>query len=223
MSGADPLADLAQGKAPRATVPSDVYEFVIHAQDTACLVQMVNVFHLLAITPNCTALQIVNDWRVNLESLWVGLFASSIRVQRYEAFNLVPFNTDSYSQTVDVPGSRGVITEPPLVAAIITWRTGQRGRRHRGRTYVGGICTPDVTNGRLNSAAIQANWKAFADGIMARWGAGGTNPDMRFGVWSRVIAGPSPPYDKLALTTISSYTIQDRLGSMGTRRVGRGP
>jgi hypothetical protein len=167
-------------------------------------------------------LQIVNDWRVNLESLWTPLFTSAVRIQRYAAFNLVPFNTDSYSQTVDVPGAQGVITAPALVAGIITWRTGLRGRRYRGRTYVGGVGNSDIVNGRLAPSVVTGRWKAFGDAIMARWGAGGTNLDMRFGVWSRVLGNQKPPHDKAGLTTISSYTIQDRLGSMGTRRVGRG-
>lgn len=223
MSAAE-IAQLAEtGVAPHTTTPGDVYELVLHQYDTACLVQMVNVFHVLAVTPNCTALQIVQDFRQNLEAAWMGIPASSIRLQRYQCFNLVPFQTDIYQQTVDVPGTRGVFTEPPLVAGIITWRTGLLGRRFRGRTYVGGVCTPDVTNGRLNTASINSVWKLFCDAIITRWGAGGSSPDIRLGVWSRVLGGQRPPHNKAGLTIIQSYTVQDRLGSMGTRRVGRGP
>lgn len=222
MSGADAVAARLTGVAPQATTPGDVYEFRVQAEDTACLVQLVNVFHLLAVTPNCTAFQIVQDWKQYLEGPWLGIPASSIRVQLYEAFNLYPFQTDSYKETVDKPGTRSYASEPPLIAGIFTWRTGRMGRRYRGRTYVGGVVTPDVTNGRLNAASIAAAWKTFGDAFMARWGAGGSSNDMRAGVWSRVNGNQKPPHNPAGLTTISSYTIQDRLGSMGTRRVGRG-
>lgn len=209
--------------APLATTPGDVYEFVIQAQDTACAVRCVNVFHVLAVTPNCTALQVVNDWRTNLETEWTDCFAGQVRIQRYLCFNLVPFQTDVYQATVDVPGRQSVTSMPPIVTAIFTWRTGRIGRRYRGRTYMAGVPTPDTLNGSLQPSYIVGRAKTFADKMIGRWGAGGSSPDIRLGIWSRVIGGQQPPHDKTGLTIVQSYTVQSRLGTMGTRRVGRGP
>jgi hypothetical protein len=208
---------------PLATTPGDVYELVMYQRDTGANVQIINVFHLLAVTPLCTALAIVNDWRSALEGHWRNLIGSGSQIQRYQCFNLVPFQTDVYDVTVSLGGLGGVGTMPPLVAGIFTWRTGRIGRRYRGRTYLGGIAPADISGGNLHPSFVSGRAKTFCDQLLARWGPAGTSNDIRFGVWSRVIGHQQPPHDKTGLTTVQSYTIQPALGSMGTRRVGRGP
>ena len=206
-----------------ATAPGDVYEFVIRSRDTAANVQCNNVLHFIALTPSCTALQIVNDFRTNLETQYKAFMTTSVRIERYLAFNLIPFQTDSYEVAVSVPGTRGGGNMPPLVCPIVTWRSGRMGRRYRGRSYLPGLSASDVANGALTGANITSQQFVWASAMMTRYGPTGTNNDFRLGVWSRVNGNQTPPHLPAGFTTVSSFTVQSALGSMGTRRVGRGP
>ena len=49
---------------------------------------------------------------------------------------------------------------PPQLAAVISWRTGEAGRRKRGRTYLGPLTTTAVTGAALNGT--------FADQVTQR-------------------------------------------------------
>jgi len=211
------------GVTPHATAPGDVYEFVIRGQDTSAGVQIVNVFHVLALTPACTANAIIQDFRTNLETEYKNMISSSVIFNRYLAFNLVPFQTDVAEQVINVSGGSVGTPHSTVVAGIITWRSARIGRRYRGRSYIGTLGNAQVTNSRLNGAMTTSALFLFATKMMARWGPTGTSLDMRLGIWSRMNGNQSPPHLAAGLTLVNNFTVQSAVGTMGTRRPGRGP
>ena len=219
-----PKLDLQALEAPGqlASTPGDVYELVVRCRAPNENQVSINVFHLLAVTPNCTANAIIVEWRTYMETTYRKLFASGMQIERYLCFNLVPFQTDVAEQTVSLVGTAASGMLPTVCAAVFTWRTGLLGRRHRGRTYIGGLSTADVGQSRINGASITGNYNPWGNAMIARWGAGGSSPDIRMGVWSRVVGGQSPPHNPAGLTIIQSFVVQPNVATMGTRRVGRG-
>jgi hypothetical protein len=220
---AEAPAELAAPLGPAlASAPGDIYELVIYNQETANNHYAINVFHFKAITSGCTATSLIADFRANMETSYRALLVSAAVINRYVAFNLVPYNTDWAEQRVSLAGTAGATMAPPLVAAIITWRTSLPGRRYRGRTYFGPLTTSDIQNGKILGGVTVGKWNTFGTNMLNRYGATGTSTDTRVGVWSRVLGNQTPPHNAAGFTQITQFQTQTNLGSMGTRRVGRG-
>lgn len=204
------------------SAPGDIYEFVITIQETNTSTYILNVMHFKAITSGCTATSLITDWRTNIETLHRATIASAANIVRYHAFNLVPFSTDFAEQRVNVTGTAGAGLLAPIVSWITTWRSALPGRRYRGRTYWGPMTTSASIGGKLNASTTAGTYFALPNGILTRYGATGVSADTRIGVWSRVLGNQSPPHNAAGFTQITSFTVQANLGSMGTRRIGRG-
>lgn len=206
----------------RVTTPGDVYELVVTCQETATSTYIINVFHFRAVTAGCTATSLIVDWRTNVETAQRAIMSSGANIVRYECFNLIPYSTDWAEQRVTLAGTGGSTPTAALVAWITTWRTTLPGRRYRGRTYWGPISTSFMLGGKINGATTSGPFWALPNAILTRYGATGTSPDTRIGVWSRVNGNQHPPHSPAGFTQIVSFTVQPNLGSMGTRRLGRG-
>jgi len=207
---------------PHVTTAGDIYEMAIYIQESQYLTYIVNVFHFRAINSGLTANSLIVDWRANVETAHRACLHTGAQIVRYNAFNLIPFTTDTAEARPLTFGTAGSQHLPPIVSAVCTWRTSTPGRRYRGRSYIGPLTYADILSGRLQSAAITARFNPFANAILNRYGATGSSTDTRIGVWSRVNGNQSPPHSPAGFTQITSHTIQQNLGSMGTRRIGRG-
>lgn len=73
---------------------------------------------------------------------------------------------------------------PPQLSAVISWRTGEIGRSHRGRTYYGHGSVDDVEWENV-VGGFNDNVVAFADQMVARFCTGGSDPFFRFVIVSR--------------------------------------
>jgi hypothetical protein len=201
----------------------DIYQMTITTQYVTGGVQMNNVFHFRQKGGFLSAINLIGEWRVGCEAEHRACLSSQIHIIKYSARTLVPFNSDFYEATFALAGTDGLTPLPPLVAAIITWRTGLAGRRKRGRSYIGGLDRNEHGgNGTLSPTYVSTRITPFANKVYSVFGSGGTNPNAEIGIWSRLNAGPDPPFDPAGFQVMTSYTVQTRMGSMGTRRLGRG-
>lgn len=204
------------------SAPGDIYELAITQRSIGTTNITVNVFHFRAVTSGCTATSLIADFRSGIESSWRTSHTSDAILERYLAFNLIPYNTDVAEQRTTLPGLNGAIPLPYVVSAIVTWRTALLGRQNRGRTYFGSVLQTDVVNGQITGYNSTSKYQALAQSMLNRYGATGTSPDIRMGVWSRVKGNQTPPHNAAGFTQISSFSVQQNVGSMGTRRRGRG-
>ena len=207
------------------TVAGDVYELVVETIDSTNTTKCLNVFHFRQRgAPVLTAINLVAEWMANVQTEYRAIFANTFAIRRYVAVSLIPYNTDFYEaiQSPTLAGTGGSSSVPSVAAGIITWRTGQPGRRKRGRSYIPGISINNMTNGRLADIFILNTVNAFGNKVLARWGPTGLSTTTEIGVWSRLNAGPDDPYNPAGFTPITAFTAQPAMGSMGTRRYGRG-
>jgi hypothetical protein len=202
----------------------DVYELVIQCTEPTGTVQSINALHFRQKAGFLSAINLIGEWRAACETQYRNLMSSGYAIRRYAARSLIPYNTDFYETFLEptLPGTRGVRLCPLTVAQIITWRTGLPGRRKRGRTYIPGVNNDDQTAGLLTALYVTNTGNAFGNAVMSRFGPGGLSPQTEIGVWSRVNGNQDPPHDPAGFTPITAFTFQQRLGSMGTRRYGRG-
>lgn len=105
------------------------------------------------------------------------------------------------------PGALSGDVLPPANAALISWRTGEKGRRKHGRMYVPGVTETANTNGTLGGAQLTAV-QALAAGILTAYGAGGTAPFYRFVIYSppTILPKPKPPLPVHTDTIVTPVT-----------------
>jgi hypothetical protein len=200
----------------------DIFELVIYQHETVGAVNMANVFHFRSIDPASTCAALIADWIANAQTEWRGCQGSNCFIDKYVCRTLIPFNADYAESPQSLQGSAGSVCIWGAQCAVMTWRTGFPGRRKRGRTYIGGVGNGDVNGARLQNAFLTGRLTTFGNKMIARYGPSGTSTLARFGVWSRLNAGATPPYSPSGFTQVVSFTPQPNLGLMGTRRYGRG-
>lgn len=98
---------------------------------------------------------------------------------------------------------------PPQVAAILSWRTAQVGRRYRGRTYVGGICEGDQAEGTI-TAGLKTRLTTVASLLSDDWPASFTGTLVIY------------HKDSNAVSLINSFVVRDYLYTQRRRTIGRG-
>lgn len=144
---------------------SDVFRLALE-WDTFVGVSPTNIFHVL-----CTATDNVED----IANAFADAFDDTSSINCFNPMNtnfhcrvisVTPLDGSSSATdiTVDNPMD-GVATDAvvPQVAAVVNFKTHQRGSRGRGRMYVGPCSEGKITNGLLDSAVVtlmQSNWQA---------------------------------------------------------------
>jgi hypothetical protein len=130
--------------------------------------------------------------------------------------------------TTDLPAAGGgsAAALPSYASAVISKRTAQGGRSHRGRFYIAGIPEDATTNSTINPGG--AFWTALASFITCVITnfvhpdpAGGTNL-FDLGVYSRKIGGSTFPLGASGFTAVTQLVRVAELGTTRSRKLGRG-
>jgi len=134
-------------------------------------------------------------------------------------------------------GTNGADGLPPQAALVITWLTGNTGRRKRGRAYLGGQSEGNQVEGNWLAAYQTSQGTALTTFLNKYKVSTGTDPTFTLGVWSeRTASGCIPatppakghvnvdtPHPELAFTPVSSAVMRPIVYSQRrrTRGVGR--
>jgi hypothetical protein len=126
---------------------------------------------------------------------------------------------------------------PPQSAMVVTWLTGNTGRRKRGRTYGFGQVEGGQSEGTWTSAWLTSQTTRLDTFINLYRAVSGTSPDFTLAIWSERLASgcvPAPPPNKghvridtphpeLATTPVTAYVLRPTVYSQRrrTRGVGR--
>lgn len=157
---------------------------------------------------------------------WRGSVTPDILFVAVQAIQIHPLGGDSHTRSIQLFGTSlpsGIWSTYPVVnAGVITWRTGNPSRRGRGRMYICGLpMLPYEWDGIRFGSTARSLLTNIATALMNTYGGNPLN-GFEFGVWSRRIAGPTPPYDASAFQQITGFTIQSYIATMGSRRLGHG-
>lgn len=132
--------------------------------------------------------------------------------QDYTSFNAA---SAEYSPGTAIVGTGSGDPLPPQVALVVSWRTDNRGRSYRGRTYLTGLTEFYADNGRMGQTVLTAvdNW---AQGLMTLIQLA----DGDLGVVSFMANGA--PRQAGVFTAISAYRSRDILYTQRRRTIGVG-
>ena len=120
---------------------------------------------------------------------------------------------------------------PTQVALLCSLRTGQAGRRKRGRLYIPGYGVDQMDNGRPRDPLV-STVQGIANQFLALYGAGGSDGLQEWGVFSRVNGGTpipgtspvqyGPPWFLEGFTPITEVIVRDVWATQRRRRIGVG-
>jgi hypothetical protein len=125
---------------------------------------------------------------------------------------------ESYDLAIspNLPGTLNTGGQPANVAAVCTFRTPLRGRSYRGRAYLGGLDSSQISNAtRLTTNAASAIVNAFSGLVDV-----GTPLSLVHAVFSRFHNGT--PRTVGVATEVTQYTIDTAIDSQRRRLYGRG-
>jgi hypothetical protein len=114
---------------------------------------------------------------------WLTLCYSGVKMTQ---INYTPLDGTSLStQIVHTPaGTGGTTSLPPEVAHVLTLRTAQRGRSHRGRIYMPAMAQSNIAAAGDVSPSFVTNFLTQLTGVMGALGNGITAPFWELGVAS---------------------------------------
>lgn len=156
--------------------------------------------------------------------LFVAEAQATLSYTTLEGQMLIPFG--AAPQIVPIsPAWAGAGAEQPLpmsVALVITKRTNFIGRRARGRMYLPGWGADDHGGAGIWDPTFLGVKQGNANALVAQYGLGGVDADYEFGVWSRLNAGPPPPFDLAGFTAVTALTAQSVMRTQRRRQAGVG-
>lgn len=120
-------------------------------------------------------------------------------------------------------GAIGGAPAPNAMAVVVTLRTGTAGKSHRGRMYIPGVSTGQLTdNGNKVNPVSLPDLQTVFDNLVGIFGdAAGTDPTFAWGIYSKVIGGSSP-YTVAGWQPVDNCVVRPILGNQRRRRIGVG-
>jgi hypothetical protein len=204
---------------------NDIYKLVIHQRQHGQ--EVINKLHFLqdSISPGNLSQDLADDFRTNMDTAIRQRAHTDFVFEYIEVQRIVPFG-DGAAISAWPANTKGTWGAPyPLgsgtLAEVITIHSSQVGRRRRGRIYLAGHNRDQVENGLWRSEATTKT-QTFATALATRYMVLPTPSFWVLGVWSRVIAGPNPPFSTDAFTRASALTVRTTVRNQRRRQLGVG-
>jgi hypothetical protein len=201
---------------------NDIYRLRIHQRVHGG--EVLNVLHFVDDTGTPSgAGDLAADFRDNMQTTLRARCGNDFLFEFVEAVKIVPYGEgpETAPWAANTVGTVAALTLSGTLCEVITIYTSQIGRRHRGRLFMAG-----AANGRFASGAFTASQttatQAFATALAARYTAPGHPSPFSLGVWSKVIAGPDPPWPTSAFTRATSLTVRTLVRNQRRRQIGVG-
>lgn len=212
---------------PIAASVGDVYEVIIEGRQDGQITD--NVFHFECVGAD-------TDVLTHLVLVFAQCFIDNLLPVLSSSWSLERIRWKRLSPTlgieqISIPvgagaGGGNAAALPSYCAAVISKRTLTGGRSFRGRTYIAGIPEDQTTNSVLDTTKpFWAGALAFAVCVLANF----VHPDPAGGsdiwnliVFSRKINNNALPFATGATTDVREYVPVQQLGTMRSRKVGRG-
>jgi hypothetical protein len=201
---------------------NDIYRVRIHARIHGA--EVLNVLHFVEETIYADGASVLAaDVRDGLGTTLRARAATDVVYEYVEAVKLVPYGDGpvTASWAANTLGTVAGNCATATIAEVVTIYTSQIGRRHRGRMYLAGLTSSAMVAG-LVAASQTTRTQALCTAMAARYIGAGASSGFGLGVWSRVIAGPDPPWPTSAFTRATSLTVRTILRNQRRRQIGVG-
>jgi len=200
----------------------DVYKLAVQSNFTGTD-QIVNVFHYRQTDDSGPisnkALALITAWETDAKAEYLACLSSRITLEKLEAKGVNGSTEESEVNATD-NGTGGAGDIVPLTSApLISWRTGEAGRRKRGRSYMPPIEEALQDAGNLTSGAVDTyeDFTAVATEIST-----GDGDDFEMVIYSPEDLTATPPRPGTLITKVTGAIVQSVMGTQRRRRQGSG-
>jgi hypothetical protein len=167
--------------------------------------------------------QLANDFRTNMDTTLRGRATGDMTFEFIEVVKIVPYGEGPTLSLWPANTVGTVVGTAPTgsIAEVVTLYTAKVGRRYRGRMYLAGIVGSGMSAGSF--VTTQSNrTQAFITALLGRYVAIPGGGQFRLGIWSRLNAGPDPPWPTSAFTRVTSATVRTVIRNQRRRQLGVG-
>lgn len=199
----------------------DVFELAVRL--TAYDITMFNVFHFKDVRGDGSAQHLAQHFAQSaVMTEWKANLASTTRIESVSTTQIYPYVLNQGGWDVNAPGVPfDQPGPPPVTALVVTWTTGVRGKRYRGRSYFSWMRMQ--YSGSSWGDAARGKVVTVVNSMLSVFGPDGSDPTYRLGVWSRKNGKLDPNTTSPAgFTPVTGATVRSYVCSMGTRRAGHG-
>lgn len=205
---------------------NDIYRLRIYQRMHGA--QVVNVLHFVedvAVGGGSGAQALANDFVTNMRAPLIARACNQLAFEYVEVQSLVPFS--GAPATTNFPGGTvGTVfgtSASATLSEIITIYTSRAGRRGRGRIYLAGAnTTSDIPVQGVWASGQTTKTTALATALATRYMQVPYTTSFVLGVWSKVLAGPNPPWPSSAFVRASALTVRTTIRTQRRRQVGVG-
>jgi hypothetical protein len=187
--------------------------------------EVLNVLHFVQDdpTPGWGAVQLAEDFRDSMGTLLRARAGSQMAFEFVEVVPIVPYGggPEIANWPANTLGTSAGNCHTGTLAEVVTIYTSQIGRRHRGRMYLAGGGTTTLASGLWATSQTTATMNLTA-AMTSRYITGPAGVSWRMGVWSKLLAGPDPPYPTSAFTRATSLTVRNVVRNQRRRQIGVG-
>jgi hypothetical protein len=200
----------------------DVYKLAVQSNFTGTD-QIVNVFHYRQTSDTGVltnkALALITAWEASAKAEYLACLSSRITLEKLEAKGVNGSTEEAEVNATDNgTGGAGDIT-PLQSAPLISWRTGESGRRKRGRTYMPPIEETLQDAGNLTSTAIDRMEDFVPVALEVDTGDG---DDFELVIYSPEDLAATPPRPGTLITKVTGAIVQSIMATQRRRRQGSG-
>jgi hypothetical protein len=149
--------------------------------------------HMRHVGPGGDLTDFVNSWAATIGPL---LLAATSVASNWDRVTVVDVAADgdesvTFAFTQPNPGLVAGECLPPQNSMLLSFKTGQKGRRRHGRAYIPGVSEANTANGLVTGTQLTA-LTALGQGLTNAYKAGGTEPQYQLVVYSpeQLVAPP---------------------------------
>lgn len=172
---------------------------------------------------------IINEWQAGCRTTYRTMFDNTDSpCQLYSARQVcgaVPLRAPAEEAEVapNIVGASDFTSDaaPSWLAAVGSERTALAGRRRRGRFFIGGLYESEISGNNLVANHL-ARLQAYIDALMATFGESGTSVLFRLVVHSPTLAAIPGTECQNSSTPVTAIIARSAIGSMKSRKPGRG-
>jgi hypothetical protein len=153
--------------------------------------------HMRHVGPGGDLTDFVNSWVATIGPLLIAATSASVNWDRLTVTDVADDGDESitFGFTQPYPGAIAGEVLPPQNSLLLSFSTGQKGRRRHGRAYIPGVSETNTSNGLVTGAQLTA-LQALGQGLTNTYRAGGTEPQYQLVVYSpeQLEAPPPKPF-----------------------------
>lgn len=150
--------------------------------------------HMFHQGPTGTISDFAASWAATIGPLLIAATSSAVNWDKLTVTDTSTTGDESvdFVFTQPYPGAITGDPLPPQNSMLLSFKTGQKGRRKRGRAYIPGVAEANTTNGLVTGTQLTA-LQALGAGLINAYGPSGTNSNYKLVVWSPEQLTAPPP------------------------------